>query len=84
MNSRRRLRRAIALGAMASLTGVGGIALADNAIPDTNGGGLDTHLFRPAMDSKGFFATNGSDILGKGDLSFGLVNLDNLFVVAGK
>ena len=43
------------------------------AIPDGNGAGLDTHLFRPALDSKGFFVTNGSDILGKGDLSFGLV-----------
>ncbi len=34
---------------------------------------MDTHLFRPAVDSKGFFSVNGSDILGKGDISFGLV-----------
>ena len=38
-----------------------------------NGPGLDTHLFRPAMDSKGLFTTNGAGILGAGDLSFGLV-----------
>lgn len=41
--------------------------------PTGNGDGLDTHLFRPAMDSKGFFSTNGSDILGHLDLSFGLI-----------
>jgi OmpA-OmpF porin, OOP family len=43
------------------------------AIPDSNGDGFDTHLFRPALDSKGFFHTNGTDILGKNDISFGLV-----------
>jgi outer membrane protein OmpA-like peptidoglycan-associated protein len=41
--------------------------------PEGNGDGLDTHLFRPAVDSKGFFSVNGSDILGAGNLSFGLV-----------
>ena len=44
-----------------------------SAIPDGNGKGFDTHLFRPALDSKGFFPTNGTDILGKNDISFGLV-----------
>jgi outer membrane protein OmpA-like peptidoglycan-associated protein len=43
------------------------------AIPAANGDGLDTHLFRPALDSKGFFTTNGSEVLGHTDLSFGLV-----------
>jgi OOP family OmpA-OmpF porin len=38
-----------------------------------NGDGMDTHLFRPAMDSKGLFVTNGSEILGKNEISFGLV-----------
>lgn len=42
-------------------------------VPPSNGDGMDTHLFRPAVDSKGFFAVNGSDILGAGDVSFGLV-----------
>jgi OOP family OmpA-OmpF porin len=45
-----------------------------DAIPSSsNGNGFDTHLFRPAWDSKGLFTTNGSDILGKNELSFGLV-----------
>jgi len=39
----------------------------------TNGDGMDTHLFRPAVDSKGFFSVNGSDILAANDFSFGLV-----------
>ena len=38
-----------------------------------NGDGMDLHLFRPALDSKGFFAVNGADILGKNDFSLGLV-----------
>ncbi len=38
-----------------------------------NPSGADTHLFRPAVDSKGFFSVNGSRILGAGDVSFGLV-----------
>jgi len=57
-----------------------------SAIPDGNGAGFDTHLFRPALDSKGFFHTNGSDILGKNDISLGLV-LDygrNILRVANK
>ena len=45
----------------------------NNAIPASNGDGFDTHLFRPALDSKGFFVTNGSDILGNGDFSLALV-----------
>jgi hypothetical protein len=45
-----------------------------NVIPSsTTGQGLDTHLFRPAMDSKGLFSVNGSDVLGKREFSFGLV-----------
>ena len=72
----RSLKRAIALG-----LGIAGIALAAGEAsaaeptipPATNGDGIDTHLFRPAMDSKGFFYTNGSDILGHLDVSFGLI-----------
>src|SRR6188768_1519036 len=44
-----------------------------NRVPATNADGMDTHLFRPAIDSKGFFSVNGSDILGAGNISFGLV-----------
>jgi OOP family OmpA-OmpF porin len=35
--------------------------------------GLDVHLFRPAVDSKGFIGVNGTNILGDRDYSFGLV-----------
>ncbi|HSN98978.1 MAG TPA: hypothetical protein VLS89_11855, partial [Candidatus Nanopelagicales bacterium] len=38
-----------------------------------NGDGMDLHLFRPAIDSKGFFSVNGADILGANDFSLGLV-----------
>ena len=36
-------------------------------------GGMDLHLFRPAIDSKGHLTVNGSDVLGHMDFSFGLV-----------
>jgi OOP family OmpA-OmpF porin len=61
----------MALGA--ALATAAPAAAADPAIPATNGEGLDVHLFRPAMDSKGFFTVNGSDILGHLDWSLGLV-----------
>ena len=48
-------------------------ARADNAIPAANGAGMDTHLFRPAMDSKGFFTVNGTEVLGANQTSFGLI-----------
>jgi OmpA-OmpF porin, OOP family len=60
------------LVALCALIGFEGEAAAQ-AIPDNNGDGFDSHLFRPALDSKGFFHTNGTDILGKNDISFGLV-----------
>ncbi|HVJ22259.1 MAG TPA: hypothetical protein VM686_42930, partial [Polyangiaceae bacterium] len=48
-------------------------ASAQERVPESNGDGMDTHLFRPAVDSKGFFSVNGTDIIGKNDYSFGLV-----------
>ncbi len=52
-----------------------GSALAQDEVeelaPEGNGDGFDTHLFRPAIDSKGFFYTNGSDILPVNSISFG-------------
>jgi outer membrane protein OmpA-like peptidoglycan-associated protein len=42
-------------------------------IPPTNGSGVGLNLFQPAVDSRGFFSVNGADILGGGDISFGLV-----------
>src|SRR5687768_13024907 len=60
-----------------SILAVPALAHAQNAkaerAPEGNGDGLDTHLFRPAVDSKGFFSVNGSDILGANNISFGLV-----------
>jgi OmpA-OmpF porin, OOP family len=49
------------------------LASFDQRAPAERNGGADTHLFRPALDSKGFFSTNGTDIVGHGDFSFGLV-----------
>jgi outer membrane protein OmpA-like peptidoglycan-associated protein len=34
---------------------------------------MDLHLFRPAIDSKGFFSVNGADVLGGGNVSLGLI-----------
>ncbi len=66
-----------AVTALAGLAALGAISFASDAHAANpllgNNDGLDTHLFRPAMDSKGFFATNGSDILGHLDFSIGLV-----------
>ncbi|MCC6215290.1 MAG: OmpA family protein [Polyangiaceae bacterium] len=45
----------------------------ESRVAASNGDGMDTHLFRPAVDSKGFFSVNGSDVLGDGDVSFGMV-----------
>ncbi len=51
--------------------GLAGPAAAQSA--QLVGGGMDAHLFRPAVDSKGYISTNGTNILGAGDYSFGLV-----------
>ena len=37
------------------------------------GGNIDLQAFRPAMDSRGFITVNASQILGKNEVSFGLV-----------
>ncbi len=50
-----------------------GVALTPAAASaQLQGGGLDLRLFRPAVDSRGLFAADGSDVLGSGALSFGL------------
>ena len=74
----RRLRAAALLTTFAATLTAGlGEAAAQPSNPpriaDGNGKGVDAHLFRPAVDSKGFFSVNGADILGHKDLSFGLV-----------
>ena len=59
--------------AVVSLSPVAMAQTASEPIPDTNGEGMDTHLFRPAVDSKGLISINGSDVLGAWDFSFGMV-----------
>ena len=73
-------RGAAALGAVVISIALGprearaqGKTTTSDHIPITNGAGMDLNLFRPAVDSKGFFSVNGADILGGGDISFGLV-----------
>jgi hypothetical protein len=56
-----------------ALSGDAAAQAAPRAPVSLNGDGVDTHLFRPAVDSKGFFSVNGSRILGANDFSFGLV-----------
>ncbi|MCC6662872.1 MAG: OmpA family protein [Polyangiaceae bacterium] len=71
----RRLQRWVRTAAgVGTLLAVSGVTFAQEPrVADKNGEGLDTHLFRPAIDSKGFMSINGSDILGANDISFGLV-----------
>jgi OmpA-OmpF porin, OOP family len=76
--STRTLRGVLMAGvACGVLTAAAGTAQAQPEDPTrvgpNNGDGMDLHLFRPAIDSKGFFAVNGADILGKNDFSLGLV-----------
>jgi OmpA-OmpF porin, OOP family len=73
MDAKRVVQVLAALGAFGALSALAPDVRADNPLINSNNEGLDTHLFRPAMDSKGFFATNGSDILGHLDFSLGLV-----------
>ncbi|MEO8179162.1 MAG: OmpA family protein [Deltaproteobacteria bacterium] len=81
LSPRARLRRARSLALAALAAGwlaLPSVASAQNssgprAPQSLNGDGADTHLFRPAVDSKGFFSVNGSRILGANDISFGLV-----------
>ncbi|WP_437673638.1 OmpA family protein [Sorangium sp. So ce131] len=62
------------LGAAAAAAPAGDAVAAETRAGDgANGDGMDMHLFRPAVDSKGLFSVNGADILGAGDISLGLV-----------
>ncbi|MCK6535519.1 MAG: OmpA family protein [Polyangiaceae bacterium] len=65
------MRTAAGVGTLLAVSGV--TFAQEPRVADKNGEGLDTHLFRPAIDSKGFMSINGSDILGANDISFGLV-----------
>lgn len=63
----------LAIAVAAVLTVAPRTAGAANEIPASNGDGLDTHLFRPAVDSKGFVTVNGTQVLPGNQISFGLV-----------
>lgn len=73
----RRFLWAQALAVAVALLAVSGFADAqtDNNVPRVRNAdeGMDTHLFRPAVDSKGFFYVNGTDIIAHKDISFGLI-----------
>ena len=46
---------------------------AATSLAPANGDGVSTRLFRAAVDSKGFFSVNGTDVLGRGDFAFGMI-----------
>jgi OmpA-OmpF porin, OOP family len=71
--STRRRRTSLAAVLTTALLGASGSANAEVPVVDNNGDGFDSHLFRPALDSKGFFHTNGTDVLGANDVSFGFI-----------
>src|SRR5689334_13696879 len=74
-------RRPLRVACLAALLGGGALlgappearAQITDRVGPGNPGGMDLHLFRPAIDTKGFFAVNGSDVLGHKDFSIGLV-----------
>jgi outer membrane protein OmpA-like peptidoglycan-associated protein len=74
-SSRQLQRWAWTVAGLGTLLAISGVAFAQEEprVAEKNGDGMDTHLFRPAIDSKGFMSVNGSDILGANDISFGLV-----------
>jgi OOP family OmpA-OmpF porin len=47
------------------------VAEADDATLTT--GGMDLHLYRPAVDTRGYFSVNGSEVMPHKKFSFGLV-----------
>ncbi|MBW2524442.1 MAG: OmpA family protein [Deltaproteobacteria bacterium] len=58
----------------ATLFGYVGTAAAQDMdrIQEGNGDGMDLHLFRPPLDSKGLASVNGADVLGAWDFALGL------------
>ncbi len=66
-----RISRWLGCAAALALGSVPATAGAQNALPD--GTGFDLHMFRHAVDSKGQFTVNGTDILPSLNTSFGLI-----------
>lgn len=50
-----------------------GTGLGDEPVEAGNGDGMALRLFRPAIDSTGFFTVDGAAVLGHGSVAFGLV-----------
>jgi outer membrane protein OmpA-like peptidoglycan-associated protein len=76
MSRTRNVRLPLPALLLCAAVGSSGAARAEprpDAIPPTNGDGLDTHLFRPALDSRGIVSVNGVDVLPGGAFSLGLV-----------
>lgn len=73
----RSLRAATTLTAMLCTLGATSTALGQTAgedrILDATGAGADLHLFRPAVDARGFFSVNGASVLPGKAFSFGMV-----------
>lgn len=71
------LRITASLAAMLCALGGSSAALAQTSspdrIPEASGAGADLHLFRPAVDARGFFSVNGASVLPHKAISFGLV-----------
>lgn len=71
---RRRIAHGLGIALLACLGALApSSAQAQGSAAIEGGGGMDLHLFRPAVDSKGHFTVNGTDILGHRDFSFGLI-----------
>ncbi len=72
-SSRTRLLSALSALGLVSAVGVVQAQTTRDRAPAGNGDGMDTHLFRPAIDSKGQIASNGTEVLGHKSISFGMV-----------
>ncbi|MBW1832569.1 MAG: hypothetical protein JRJ10_12900, partial [Deltaproteobacteria bacterium] len=59
----------VALVLVASLSPAGSLAQ-EATLTD---GGMDLHLFRPAVDTRGYFTVNGTEVMPHKEFSFGLV-----------
>ncbi|NOQ83751.1 MAG: hypothetical protein GQ551_07055, partial [Myxococcales bacterium] len=59
----------VALVLVASLSPVASLAQ-EATLTD---GGMDLHLFRPAVDTRGYFTVNGTEVMPHKEFSFGLV-----------
>lgn len=62
---------ALAVAAFSALAGPSGTARAQGNARLTEGG-MDLHLYRPAVDTRGYFSVNGTGIMPHKEFSFGL------------